>query len=235
MTRYVLRRLLGLVPTLLVIVVISFFIIRLAPGSPFGSERSVPPEVLADLQAKYRFDRPMPEQLWRYLAHLAQGDLGLSTKYPQRSVNEIIAVGFPATLLLGCVALVWPLLLGISAGVIGAVRQNTRWDYGSMTAAMVGISVPTFVLGPLLVLIFSLTLFALPAGGWGQARGARSDRWAATGPGSPPKRLSVSGALPTCARALRKRVPGAEHAGTPARRALLRERGRLAMTSPDSS
>jgi oligopeptide transport system permease protein len=106
----------------------------------------------------------------RYLGHLVHGDLGLSTKYPQRTVNEIIADGFPATLLLGCCALLWALLLGIGAGIIGAVRQNTRWDYGFMTLAMVGISVPTFVLGPVLVLIFSLTLYALPPGGWGEAR-----------------------------------------------------------------
>lgn len=170
MTRFVARRLLGLVPTLLVIVVLSFFIIRLAPGSPFASERGVPPEVLVDLKAKYGFDRPMHEQLLRYLANLAQGDLGLSTKYPQRTVNEIIADGFPATLLLGCVALVWALLLGVFAGVIGALRQNSRWDYGLMTLAMVGISVPTFVMGPLLVLVFSLTFYALPPAGWGELR-----------------------------------------------------------------
>jgi oligopeptide transport system permease protein len=170
MTRFVVRRLLGLVPTLLVIVVVSFFIIRLAPGSPFSSERGVPPEVLADLKAKYGFDRPMHEQLVRYLAHLVRGDLGLSTKYPQRTVNEIIADGFPATLQLGCVALLWALLLGIGAGVIGAVRQNSRWDYGLMTLAMIGISVPSFVLGPVLVLIFALTFYVLPPGGWGELR-----------------------------------------------------------------
>jgi oligopeptide transport system permease protein len=170
MTWFVVRRVLGLIPTLLVIVVVSFFIIRLAPGSPFASERGVPPEVLVDLQAKYGFDRPMHEQLLRYLGQLVRGDLGLSTKYPQRSVNEIIADGFPATLQLGCVALAWALLLGIGAGVVGAVRQNTRWDYALMTFAMVGISVPTFVLGPLLVLVFSLTLYVLPPGGWGELR-----------------------------------------------------------------
>jgi oligopeptide transport system permease protein len=170
MLSFVLRRLLGLFPTLIVIVIVSFLVIRLAPGSPFSTERGIPPEVMVELKAKYGFDRPMHEQLWRYLSGLAHGDLGLSTKYPQRTVNEIIADGFPATLLLGSVALVWALLLGIGAGIIGAVRQNTAWDYSLMTLAMLGISVPTFVLGPLLVLMFSLTIYALPPAGWGELR-----------------------------------------------------------------
>ncbi|HEX7477980.1 MAG TPA: ABC transporter permease subunit [Polyangiales bacterium] len=170
MARFIVRRFLGLFPTLLVIIVVSFLVIRLAPGSPFTSERGVPAEVLVDLKAKYGFDQPMPKQLARYLGNLVHGDLGLSTKYPQRTVNEIIADGFPATLLLGTVALAWALLLGVGAGVIGAVRQNTGWDYGFMAAALLGISVPTFVLGPLLILIFALTVYALPPGGWGQLR-----------------------------------------------------------------
>ena len=170
MLGFVLRRSLGLIPTLLAIVVLSFLVIRLAPGSPFESERGIPPEVLVDLKAKYGFDRPLLEQLGRYLAGLARGDLGLSTKYPQRSVNEIIADGFPATLQLGAVALAWALLIGLGAGILGAVRQNSRWDYGLMALAMLGISVPTFVLGPLLVLIFALTFYALPPAGWGELR-----------------------------------------------------------------
>jgi oligopeptide transport system permease protein len=145
-------------------------VIRLAPGSPFASERGIPAEVLVDLKAKYGFDRPMHEQLLRYLASLAHGDLGLSTKYPQRTVNEIIADGFPATVLLGSMALVWALLVGITAGILGAVRQNSAWDYSLMTLAMLGISVPTFVLGPLLVLLFALTIYALPPAGWGELR-----------------------------------------------------------------
>jgi oligopeptide transport system permease protein len=170
MLSFVLRRILGMVPTLIVIVIVSFLVIRLAPGSPFASERGIPAEVLVDLKAKYGFDRPMHEQLLRYLAGLAHGDLGLSTKYPQRTVNEIIADGFPATVLLGSMALVWALLLGITAGILGAVRQNSAWDYSLMTLAMLGISVPTFVLGPLLVLLFALTIYALPPAGWGELR-----------------------------------------------------------------
>jgi oligopeptide transport system permease protein len=170
MLGFVVRRLLGLIPTLLVIVVTSFLVVRLAPGSPFSSERGIPPEVLVELNAKYGFDLPLHEQLLRYLGGLLHGDLGLSTKYPQRSVNEIIALGFPATLQLAGVALSWALCVGIAAGIIGAVRQNTGWDHGLMTAAMLGISVPSFVLGPLLVLIFSLTAYVFPPGGWGGLR-----------------------------------------------------------------
>lgn len=167
MGQYVVRRILGLIPTLFIIVTASFFVIRLAPGSPFDEERAVSAEVKADLEAKYGFDKPMYVQYGMYMWNLMKGDLGLSTKYPQRSVNEIIAIGFPVTLTLAVIAMTWAILLGITAGIIGAVRQNTAWDYASMTAAMVGISIPTFALGPLLILIFSLTLYVFPPAGWG--------------------------------------------------------------------
>lgn len=170
MNRFILRRLAELVPTALVIVAASFALVRLAPGSPFSSEREIPPEVLRELDAKYGFDRPLPEQFARYLGNLLRGDLGLSTKYPQRSVNEIIADGFPVTLTLAAVALVWSLLVGITAGIIGAVRQNTAWDHAAMTAALVGISIPSFVLGPVLVLVVSLRWQLLPPAGWGDWR-----------------------------------------------------------------
>lgn len=170
MMRFAIRRVLELIPTLLVIVVVSFLVIRLAPGSPFSSERAVPPEVLADLEARYGFDQPLHMQLINYIARLCHGDLGLSTKYPQRTVNEIIADGFPATLALGSIALLWALLIGIVAGVIGAIRQNTGLDYLAMAGAMIGISVPAFVLGPLLVLVVSLTFYWLPPAGWGTWR-----------------------------------------------------------------
>jgi oligopeptide transport system permease protein len=109
-------------------------------------------------------------QLWRYVTNLARGDLGLSTKYPQREVVDILADGLPATLALAGLALLWALLLGVGAGIIGAVRQNTSLDHTAMAVAMVGISIPTFVLGPVLVLLFSLTLYWLPPGGWGSWR-----------------------------------------------------------------
>jgi len=169
MIRPILRRLLELIPTVLVIVLASFALVRLAPGSPFSSEKEIPPEVRRQLDAKYGFDRPLPVQFFRYLGNLARGDLGLSTKYPQRTVNEIIAAGFPVTLTLAAVALVWSLLVGITAGIIGAVRQNTIWDHAAMAAALVGISIPSFVLGPLLVLVVSLH-WHLPPAGWGNWR-----------------------------------------------------------------
>ncbi len=170
MIRSILRRLLELVPTTLVIVLAAFALVRLAPGSPFSSEKEIPPEVRRQRDAKYGFDRPLPEQFLRYLGNLARGDLGLSTKYPQRTVNEIIAAGFPVTLTLAAVALVWSLLVGITAGIIGAVRQNTIWDHAAMAAALVGISIPSFVLGPLLVLVVSLHWHLLPPAGWGNWR-----------------------------------------------------------------
>lgn len=170
MRRFVLRRLLELVPTALVIMAASFALVRLAPGSPFSSEREIPPEVLRELDAKYGFDRPLAEQFTRYLGNLLRGDLGLSTKYPQRTVNEIIADGFPATLTLAGVALVWALLVGITLGIVGAVRQNTVWDHAAMAVALVGISIPSFVLGPVLVLVVSLRWHLLPPAGWGDWR-----------------------------------------------------------------
>ena len=170
MKAYVIRRLFELIPTALIIVLGSFALVRLAPGSPFSSEKEIPPEIRRQLDAKYGFDRPLPEQFIRYVGNLLRGDLGPSTKYPQRSVNEIIADGFPVSLTLAGVALVWSLLLGITAGIIGAVRQNTAWDHAAMAAALVGISIPSFVLGPLLVLLFALRLHLLPPAGWGDLR-----------------------------------------------------------------
>jgi len=167
MTRFTIHRLLGLIPTLFIIVTVSFVVIRLAPGSPFSKEKALPVEVMADLEAKYGLDKSWPEQYRQYLGNLVQGDLGLSTKYPQQSVNEIIAIGFPVTIQLGIIALLWSLLIGISAGIIGAIRQNTVWDHATMSAAMIGISLPAFVLGPLLILFFSLHLYWFPPGGWG--------------------------------------------------------------------
>ena len=168
MRRFILRRVLGLIPTMLIIVAISFWMIRKAPGNPFASEKTIAPEVRADLEKKYGFDQPLGVQFIRYVENVTlHFDLGLSTKYPQRSVNEIIADGFPVSLTLGLFALVWALLVGIAAGIVGAMRQNSGWDYSAMTFAMVGISLPSFVLGPLLILLFALTVYWLPPAGWG--------------------------------------------------------------------
>lgn len=169
MTRYLVRRVLGFVPTFLAIIAISFVFIRFAPGSPFTSEKAIPLDVRAELRAQYGFDQPLPTQLGMYLKNLLlHGDLGRSTKYPARTVNQLLADGLPVTMSLGLVALLWALWLGVAAGIIGAVRQNTIWDHGAMAAAIVGISLPSFVLGPLLVFGIALNLLWLPAAGWGR-------------------------------------------------------------------
>lgn len=170
MRRFLVRRVAGLPPTMLVIVTLSFFLVRLAPGGPFDAEKAIPIEVKADLERKYALDRPLIAQYGIFLRNALRGDLGISMKYQNRSVNEIIADGFPATLAVGTLALLWALLVGISAGIAGAVRQNTAWDYGAMSVAMVGISIPSFVLGPLLALVFGLTLYWFPPAGWGTWR-----------------------------------------------------------------
>ncbi len=167
MARFIISRVLSSVVTLLVIVTLAFFMIRFAPGSPFSSEKASSPEAEAVLKAKYGYDKSIPAHYASYMGKLLKGDMGRSIKYPNRTVNEIIRIGFPVTLTLASVALIWALLVGVSAGIIGAVRQNTVWDYSAMTTAMLGISFPTFVLGPVLVLLFALSGQVLPAGGWG--------------------------------------------------------------------
>lgn len=166
MTTYILKRCVGVILTLFVIVTASFFTVRLSPGSPFTTEKAVPPEVLNSLREKYGLNKSISEQYISYMSNLAKGDLGLSTKYP-RTVNEIIGITLPKTLQLGLFAVIWSLLIGVSTGIIAAIRQNTKWDYTCMAIAMIGISVPSFVLGPLLILIFALTFHWFPAGGWG--------------------------------------------------------------------
>jgi oligopeptide transport system permease protein len=159
---YIVRRFLGMIPVLLVIATITFFLMRLAPGGPFDKERRLPPEVEANLKAKYHLDEPLWKQYVRYVGNALQGDFGPSYKYSDRDVSEFIWEGFPVSMLLGALALVFALILGIIPGVIAALRQNTIWDYAPMSVAMLGVSIPNFVLGPLLVLIFSLGLYWLP-------------------------------------------------------------------------
>ena len=168
MLNYVLKRILGSIVTLFIIIAASFFTIRLAPGSPFTSEKGIPREVLVNLQAKYGFDKPLVQQFANYMKNMIfHADLGYSTKYTGRTVNEIIGITLPASLQLSFVAITWALLVGVLAGVIAAIRQNTAWDYSAMAMAMVGISVPAFVMAPVLMLFFALWLNWLPAGGWG--------------------------------------------------------------------
>jgi oligopeptide transport system permease protein len=164
--RFVLRRLVAVVPTLWVIVTITFFLIRLAPGGPFQSEREIPAEARAALQAKYGLDRPLGVQYLRYLGNVARFDFGPSYKFPSRSVREIVAGALPTSLELGGLAMLLALAIGIPIGALAAVRQNSALDHGPMAIAMLGVSIPNFVLGPLLVFVFALSLRWLPPALW---------------------------------------------------------------------
>jgi oligopeptide transport system permease protein len=165
--RFAFQRLLGAIPTLLVLITLAFFLIRLAPGGPFDSEKQLPPEIEANLRSAYNLDEPLPMQLGRYLGNLARGDFGPSFQYRDFTVTELIATGFPVSLRLGALAMTLALLLGLSVGTLAALRQNRAADYAVMGAAMTGISIPNFVLAPILVLIFAVWLRWLPAGGLG--------------------------------------------------------------------
>jgi oligopeptide transport system permease protein len=166
MLRYLLTRLAGAVPTLFVIVTISFFLIRAAPGGPFDQEQTLPPEILSNLQSAYGLDQPVWIQYGRYLGALARGDFGPSFKYKDFSVSELIGQGFPVTLELGTLAMALALILGIPIGTIAALRQNSAADYITMSVAVIGIAIPSFVVLPFLGLIFGIYLHWLPVGGW---------------------------------------------------------------------
>ncbi len=168
MLKFIAKRVLQAVPLLFAIATITFFMVRLAPGDPFTDEKKIPDEILASLQARYGFDKPLAVQYLRYLKHLLHGDLGPSYKYLGRSVSEIIAQAFPVSLELGLYALVVALTLGIPVGVLAALRRNSAWDYVPMAAAMTGICLPTFVLGPLLALVFGMWLGWFNPMGWEQ-------------------------------------------------------------------
>lgn len=171
MWRFILSRLLQAIPVLLVVITATFFLIRFAPGGPFDQEKEVIPEVKRALEAQYRLDQPLLVQYGSYLKDLLQGDLGPSFKYPGRSVNELIAAGFPATAELGLYALLVAIVLGMSAGIIASRWPNTWRDYLPMSLAMVGIGLPTLLLGPILVLVFGIWLEWLPVSGWGDLPG----------------------------------------------------------------
>ena len=169
MTKFILRRLLVSIPVIFLVATTTFFIMRLAPGGPFMSERAIPAEIRANLQAKYGLDQPLWVQYGRYLRNLLRFDLGPSYKYPERTVNQIIAEGFPVSLQLGLAALLFALLVGIPGGVLAAVKHGGVLDRLTMSVILVGISVPTFVLGPLFVFVFALTLYWFPPALWGSA------------------------------------------------------------------
>ncbi|MCL4722218.1 MAG: oligopeptide ABC transporter permease OppB [Gammaproteobacteria bacterium] len=168
MPRLILRRLLEAIPTLLVLVAVTFFMMRMAPGGPFDSEKRLPAEVEQNLRAAYHLDEPLYQQFGRYLGNLARGDFGPSFQYRDRTVTELIASGFPVSLRLGGFAMLIALFAGVSLGTFAALRQNRAADYATMAVAMTGISLPNFVLAPILILVFAVYLGWLPAGGLGQ-------------------------------------------------------------------
>ena len=172
MLTYALKRLLTAIPTLWVLMTLAFFMMRAAPGGPFDTERSLPPEIERAMQQQYHLDEPLLAQYARYLGGLLKGDLGPSFQYAGYSVNELIADGFPVSLTLGFWSLALALLLGSAVGMAAALKQNQAADYGLMTLAMTGISVPSYVVAPLMVLLFAVTLQWLPAGGWQAGRGS---------------------------------------------------------------
>jgi len=166
MLRFIARRLLETIPVLFIIITATFFMIRFVPGGPFTSEKAVTPEILRNLEAHYGLDKPLYQQYFDYLGSLAKGDFGPSFKYPNRTVNEIIADKLPVSLELGLLSLSVALLFGLPLGVIAAVKRNTIFDYVCSSVAMMGICIPTFVLGPLLVLVFAIHLGWFNASGW---------------------------------------------------------------------
>ena len=166
MLKLIFRRILEAIPTLFVLVTISFFMMRLAPGSPFTNEKGYPPEVMANIEAKYHLNEPLSTQYVSYWKSLAQGDLGPSFKYKDYSVNELLAQAFPVSLKLGLYAFILAVLVGVTFGVIAALKQNSWLDYLLMSFSMTGVVIPSFVTAPILILLFDVTLRWLPGGGW---------------------------------------------------------------------
>jgi oligopeptide transport system permease protein len=173
MIGYALRRFLGAIPTLFVIITLAFFMMRAAPGGPFDSERRLPPEIEQNLKAAYNLDKPLVQQYLIYLGKAVQGDLGPSFKNKDFTVTQLIGNGLPVSARLGLWSMALALLIGTALGILAALRQNRWQDYSVMSVAMLGITIPTFVTAPLLTLIFGIygiTIFglefSLPVGGW---------------------------------------------------------------------
>jgi oligopeptide transport system permease protein len=166
MLAYAARRLAAVLPTLLVIVTLAFVVVRLAPGGPFDAEQSLPPPVKANLERVYGLDQPLGRQYLHYLAGVARGDFGPSMKYRDLSVQALITQGLPVSLILGLAALAVALAVGVSLGTWAALKRGTAVDHGIMSVAVLGVALPGFVTGPLLVLTFGLGLHWLPVAGW---------------------------------------------------------------------
>jgi oligopeptide transport system permease protein len=167
MLRFILRRLIITVPMVIIVVSLTWGLVRMAPGNFYTGEKRIPPAIEKNLREKYGLDKPWYVQYGKMLKNILMLDFGTSLKYEGQSVNSILARSLPVSATLGLLAYLLALIVGVTAGTIAALKQNSRLDYASMALAMLGISLPNFVLGPILVLIFSLTLFILPPTRWG--------------------------------------------------------------------
>lgn len=166
MWSYTLRRLLAVIPTLLAVISVCYFLLHATPGGPFDTERQVSAAVLANLQAKYHLDLPVWQQYLLYLKSLLQGDLGASFRYADWSVNDLVAQALPVSLVIGGVSMLLSIVIGVGLGIAAALRQNSLVDYVVMFVGNIGSAFPSFVLGPVMILIFALYFGWLPAGGW---------------------------------------------------------------------
>src|SRR6266850_6547044 len=167
MLRFIIRRLLITIPTILVVITLTWGLVRLAPGNFYSTEKAIPRQIREKIKQKYGYDKPWYVQyektIWPIVRH---ADFGISLKYQGQPVNTIIARSLPVSASVGLLAYLLALIVGITFGSIAALKQNSRWDYASMTLAMLGISIPNFVVGPLLVMVFSLSLYWLPPARW---------------------------------------------------------------------
>ncbi|MBA3600606.1 MAG: ABC transporter permease [Acidobacteria bacterium] len=167
MLSYIIRRLLIIIPMALLVVTVTWVLIRMAPGNFYSAEKKLPPAVEANIKKKYGLDKPVIQQYGIMMWNIVRGDFGDSLKYEGQSVNEIIRRHFPYSATIGVLAYILALILGLAAGIVAALKQNSAFDYGLMSLAMLGLSVPNFVIGPILVLIFSLWLYIFPPARWG--------------------------------------------------------------------
>jgi oligopeptide transport system permease protein len=167
MFRFIVRRMLVTVPMVLVVISLTWALIRLAPGNFYASERKLPPAVEKNIRAKYGLDQPWYSQYGRVMRNILTLDFGNSLKYETETVNDILRRTLPVSAAIGTCAYLLALLVGVTMGTVAALKQNSKLDYAAMGLSMLGISMPNFVLGPILVLIFSLSLYWLPPARWG--------------------------------------------------------------------
>jgi len=166
--KFIIRRVLISIPTLLVLISISFVLVHSAPGSPFTDDRDIPPEIMKNIEAKYHLDRPLIVQYGYYLIDVVTWDFGPSFKFKDYSINDLVNQSFPVSIKIGFLAFLFAFIVGVASGVIASLNQNSKIDYSVMTFAMVGAAIPNFVLAPALVLFFAIYMKILPAGGWNE-------------------------------------------------------------------